>query len=179
MKIENILEILYGERKDYKGTEVMKELLLKDENFKQIIIDGIKTGNIYSWPEKLWEELDKLNLMLRKGNVSDIFKMGDNIGDCTGCSTIVSYSFPIGCLYVGGTVDYLIGTKNSVDGRHTWLENEGVIYDTTFMVSINEKYSKKMGYKTLYKTDPNKNSKYSAGKDFARDKFISSNNKVK
>lgn len=179
MQIENILEILYGERKDYKGTQIMRQLLTENEIFRALIIEGIKTGNVYMWPNELWEELDKQNLMLRKGNVSNIFKIGANIGDCTGCSTIISYSFPVGCLYVGGTVDYLIGTKNSMDGRHTWIEYKGVIYDTTFMIAINEKYSKKLSYNPLYKTDPNKNQLYSAGKDFARDKFIDCNIKIK
>lgn len=172
MQIENILEILYGKRKDYKGTQIMRELLIKNETFRNLIVEGIKTGNIYMWPEELWEKLDKQNLMIREGNVSDIFKAGDNIGDCTSCSTIVSYSFPLGCLYVGGTVDYLVGTKNSVDGRHTWVENKGIIYDTTFMVAITEKYSEKLTYKSEYKADPNKNQIYSAGKDFANDPFI-------
>jgi hypothetical protein len=172
MQIENILEIIYGMRKDYKGTQIMRELLTKNETFRTLIIEGIKTGNVFMWPNELWEELDKQNLMLRKGNVSDIFKAGANIGDCTGCSTIVSYSFPIGCLYVGGTVDYLVGTKNSPDGRHTWIEYKGIIYDTTFMLAIKEEYSKKLTYKPVYKTDPNKNPNYSAGKDFARDPFI-------
>ena len=171
------MEILYGKRKDYKGTQIMKDLLVKNENFRSMIVDGIKTGNIYGWPEELWIELDKQNLMLRKGNVSDIFKDGANIGDCTGCSTIVSYSFPLGCLYVGGTVDYLIGTKNSVDGRHTWIENKEIIYDTTFMIAINEKYSEKLTYNPIYKTDPNKNKNYSAGKDFAIDPFINDSKK--
>lgn len=177
MQIEKILEILYGKRKDYKGTQMMRELLIKNETFRNLIIEGIKTENIYMWPEELWEKLDKQNLMLRKGNVSDIFKDGYNIGNCTGCSTIVSYSFPLGCLYVGGTVDYLIGTKNSIDGKHTWLENKGVIYDTTFMVAITEKYSKNLLYNPIYKTDPNKNPNYSAGKDFANDPFIDNSKK--
>ena len=148
------------------------------ESTKELIIEGIETGNVYMWPESLWIKLDKLNLMLRKGNVSDIFKVGANIGDCTGCSTIVSYAFPLGCLYVGGTVDYLVGTKNSVDGRHTWVEDNKIIYDTTFMIAIKEKYSKKLGYSEIYKTDPNKNFEYSAGKDFATDPFIGSNKKM-
>lgn len=172
MQIEKILEMLYGERKNYKGTQIMINLLATNEKFKESIVEGIKTGNIYSWPEELWVKLDKLNLMLRKGNVSDIFKTGANIGDCTGCSTIISYAFPVGCSYVGGTIDYLVGTKNSIDGRHTWVEDNGVIYDTTFMIAIKQEYSKKLGYKEVYKTDPNKNSEYSAGKDFARDPFI-------
>jgi len=178
MKIENILEILYGKRKNYKGIEVMIKLLTENKEFKDFIVEGIKTGNIYAWSNELWGKLDRLNLMLRKGNVSDIFKIGANIGDCTGCSTIISYAFPPGCLYVGGTVDYLIGTKNSSDGRHTWIEDKGIIYDTTFMIAIKGNYSKKLGYKEIYKTDPNKNLEYSAGKDFATDSFINSNKKI-
>ena len=41
MQIENILEILYGERKNYKGITLMKELLISDEKFREIIIEGI------------------------------------------------------------------------------------------------------------------------------------------
>ena len=179
MQIENILEILYGERKNYKGITLMKELLISDEKFREIIIEGIKTGNIYMWSEEFWKKLDKLNLMLRKGNVSDIYISGDNIGDCTGCSTLISYIFQSECLYVGGTVDYLIGTKNSVDGRHTWVEEKGVIYDPTFMIAIKESYSKNLGYKPDHKMDPNTNPFYVEGKEFARDPYIDSNNKNK
>lgn len=179
MQIENILEVLYGDRKDYKGTQIMRELLENNDSFRKIIIEGIKTSNINMWPEELWKKLDNQNFREKYELVSAAFKAGHNLGRCLVYSEYVSYSMPLGCLITSGTVDYLKGTFNSPEGKHTWIEYENVIYDTTFMICINKKYLGKLGYKEIYKTDPNKNPMYSSGKDFANDTFLSSSKKTR
>ena len=77
----------------------------------------------------------------------ELFKQGKNIGKCTSASEQVSYSFPDDCEIAGGVMDYLKGTEGSIDGSHTWIVWKNKIYDTTFMVSIDLDYAKKMGYK--------------------------------
>ena len=62
MQIEKILEILYGKRKDYKGTQIMRELLTKNETFnllfsyyvsmidyKSVKMGGIQGGRSYDF----------------------------------------------------------------------------------------------------------------------------------
>lgn len=178
MQIENILEILYGKRKDYKATLIMRELLTKNDKFRETIIEGIKTGSIYMWSEELWEKLDKQNLREKYDKISEAFKDGHNLGRCLVYSTYVSYSFPPSCLIASGMIDYLKDTVNSPDGKHTWIENDGIIYDTTFMICINKNFLEKLNYKEEFKTNPNKNANYSAGKDFATDPFININKKM-
>lgn len=169
MQIENILEILYGKRKDYKGTQIMRELITKNETFRELIIEGIKTGNIYSWSEELWEKLDKQNFMENYEKISDAFSCGHNLGRCLTYSKYVSYSFPLGCKIASGIVEFLKGTINSPEGKHTWIENDGKIYDTTFMIVINLPYVKKLKYKHQFISDPNKDKYYSVEKEFAND----------
>ena len=177
MQIENILEILYGDRKDYKSTQLMRELLEKDEKFKDLIVEGIKSGNIYSWSEELWTKLDNQNFREKYSLVSDAFKDGHNLGRCLVYSEYVSYSIPLGCFIASGTVDYLKGTVNSPEGKHTWIEYENVIYDTTFMMCIKKAFLKKLNYNEDFKTNPNKNPMYSSAKDFANDPFLNPNRK--
>lgn len=175
MQIENMLEILYGKRKDYKGTQIMRKLLTTNDTFRETVVEGIKTGNIYAWPEELWKKLDKQNFREKYNQMSDAFEDGHNLGRCLVYSTYVSYSFHSDCFIASGIVEYLKGTVNSPEGKHTWIEHDRIIYDTTFMMCINKNFLKKLKYKENYKTDPNKNSTYIAGKDFATDSFISSN----
>ena len=172
MEIENILDFLYGERKNFKSTQLMRTLLKENQAFKETIIEGIKSGNVEKWPEELWTKLDNQNLRESYEKMSDAFEDGHNLGRCLVYSYYVSYSMPLECLIGSGTVSYLKGTVNSPEGKHTWLECKNVIYDTTFMICIHKNFVKKLGYVESFKTNPNKNSEYSAAKDFANDPFL-------
>lgn len=176
MTIEQILEILYGDRKDYKGTNIMKELLNINAEFKTLIINGIKTGKIIGFTDELWDKIENQN-MRRVNSFTEVFEKGYNLGNCTNTATQLSLSFPNDCLIGCGIVDYLKGTLNSENGEHTWIVWKGKIYDPTFMIIIDNEYSKKLKYNQTDIYNPNSNSMYSAEKDFTNDPNLRSKTK--
>ena len=70
------------------------------------------------------------------------------------------------------TNKFLIGTVNSPDGRHTWIENENKIIDTTFMLVISKDYVKYFGYTLENRYNPNIDPIYVNAKEFTNDKSL-------
>ena len=89
-------------------------------------------------------------------------------------SKIISYSLN-NCEICGGTVKYLIGSKNSPDGQHTWISYQGNIIDPSFMLQINEEYMKQLGYIEENRYNPNDDKIYAAAKEYANDKSLKLN----
>lgn len=168
MQNEQILEILYGNRKEYKGTKIMRELLEGNVEFKNIIIEGISSGKINGFDDELWNKIDNQNIR-GINSFLDVFKEGANLGYCTVAAKQLSYSFPNDCLIAGGVVEYLKGTENSDDGSHTWIVWNGKIYDTTFMSVIDLDYASKLKYLQENIYNPLKDDKYCAAKEFTND----------
>lgn len=141
MNLESIL--INEEKKDYKCFDLLKDLL-KNEEFVKIVNQGVAEGKISGFSDDVWTKIYNQNSM---GTVEfeDVFKLGGNIGGCTSCSYRLSYSF--NNVYIcGGTLPWLVGTKNSEDGKHTWMVCNGYIYDTSLMLIIDESYAKNFGY---------------------------------
>ena len=178
MENEKILEILYGERKDYKGTGIMRDLLADNEEFKNIILEGIKLGKILGFDDELWDKIDSQNIR-GINTFLDVFKEGANLGYCTVAAKQLSYSFPNDCRIAGGVVDYLQGTKNSEDGSHTWIVWNGKIYDTTFMLSIDLEFANKLKYIQENIYNPLDDDNYCATKEFTNDPTINPGRKSK
>lgn len=176
MENENILRHIYEDKFDYKGTEIMKQLFYNNEEFRNIIIEGIKTGKVSGFPKELWDKIEKQNIR-RINSFLDVFKEGANLGYCTPASKQLSYSLPDGCLIAGGVVEYLKGTKNSMDGSHTWVVYDGKIYDTTLMLMIDLDFASKLKYKQERIDNPLLDSNYRAAKEFTNDTELSSNKK--
>ena len=168
MKIEQILEILYGDKKDYKGIEIMKNLLSNNDEFRNLIINGIETGKIIGFTNEVWNKIESQN-MRRIDCFTEVFEKGYNLGNCTNTAVQLSLSFPNDCLIGCGIVDYLKGTLNSENGKHTWVVWNRKIYDTTFMIIIDIEYSKKLKYNQTDIYNPNSNPMYRAEKDFTND----------
>lgn len=171
MTVETIMELLYGDKKNYRGTALMKFLLENNEEFKKIIEEGIMRGKI----DRIWDQIfeDNNNLNLDSGKfLIEQFETGYNIGNCLNASKVLSYSLPDDCEIAGGTNDYLIGTRNSEDGKHTWVVWNYEILDTTFMITIDVEYAKKLGYKqeNIYRPMDDKN--YAERKKFLHDETI-------
>ena len=177
MENEKILEFLYGERKDYKGTNIMRELLINNEDFKNIIIEGIKLGAICSFEDELWDKLDNQNIRGSMGFLEG-FKEGKNLGGCTIWAKQLSYSLPDGCQIAGGTVEYLKGTVNSEDGEHTWVVWNRKIYDTTFMLTIDLQFANNLKYVQENIYNPLSDSFYAAAKEFTNDTSLISGRKI-
>lgn len=170
----DILLKLYDEEYlKYKGLSLLKELINDNEEFRNILIEGINKGYITGFNENDWDKVRSQNVNWID-NFETVFKEGLNIGRCTFCSKQLSYSYD-NLEICGGVNKYLVGSANSKDGSHTWmLLNSSVIYDTTFMLKIKREYQERMGYIEEYekRVNPSKDIYYEARKDYTRDKNI-------
>ena len=169
MTKEEILTVLYEQYLDYKGINLTKNLLESNEQFYSALALGIETGKIKGFSMEFLNALDTLQ-MNGSGCLSLAFKEGLNIGACTCASRLVSHIFE-NVNIAGGINKYLIGTKNSKDGSHTWIVTpDRKIYDTTFMMVIDEDFMKEMGYHEENRYNPLLNAFYRAEKDFVTSK---------
>lgn len=123
---------------NYKCYDLLLSLM-KNSEFNEIIKNGIELGYIKSFPQKLWEDLDKYKYFI------DGLESGNNIGNCRKWAEYISYLFPFSYI-CSGYNQFLKNTKNSTNGEHFWMTIDGKIYDTTFMLIIDDYYMKKMGY---------------------------------
>jgi len=168
---ENILKEIYKDIHSYEGTKISQDLFLNNIEFRNVLLNGLKSGQIEAFSKDFLNELTSLN-MRGEGTLDDAFRCGANLGACTVASKLVSYIFD-SCYICGGVNKFLIGTKNSPDGRHTWIEHNGKLYDTTFMLVIDKSLEEKFGYVKENYYDPNLNPIYLAGKEYACDKSLS------
>lgn len=167
----NFLEMITSKDKlNYKCYNLLIDLVTNYEDFKNIIIDGIKTNMITGFSDDLWEKINSQNIRIIN-NFDDVFREGLNIGNCTKASKQLSYSFS-SCYICGGTLPILVGTKNCKDGSHTWIEYEGKIIDTSLMLIIDKSFKNKIGYKEENRYNPNIDKNYLAAKDFTLDKNL-------
>lgn len=168
MNDNELIEFLFGSYKDYLGTGVTKALINSNPEFRNFLIQGIVAGKINGFSEEFLESLRILN-MRGSGTLIDAFEQGLNIGACTTASRLCSFAFHR-CQIAGGVNKYLIGTKNSTDGSHTWIVgSDGNIYDTSFMLVINKSFGEKMGYDEQNIYDPNLDQYYRVAKEYATD----------
>lgn len=160
------------EKKDYKCYDTLKNLLLTNEDFKNIIIEGIKEGKIQGFSDNLWEKLAKQNLRAPGVNsFVDVLIDGFNQGYCTVASKQVSYSLD-NCDICGGILPILAGTANCPDGRHTWIEEGNKIIDTTLMLVIDSSYKSSLGYQEENRYNPNTDPIYASAKMFTNDSSL-------
>jgi len=104
-------------RKNYKCYSELKRLLIENETFRNIIINGVKENKIIGFPEELWSKINSQNIRTIN-NFEDVFRDGANIGYCTVASKQLSYSLD-NCNLCGGVLPILKGTINCEDGSHT------------------------------------------------------------
>lgn len=156
-------------RKDYKCFDLLRELYTTNNEFKEVIDNGVRLGKIHGFSEDVWNLIDAQNIRVIN-SFEDIFATGFNIGGCTTVTKQFSYSFDH-ILICGGDVSFLENTKNSDEkGKHTWMLKDGVIYDTSLMLLIDENYAYEfLGYKELKRDNPSKDRIYNYAKEFARD----------
>lgn len=161
-----INQIINEDRKDYKCFSLLKKLLNENEEFKNIVKQGVELGKIKGFSEELWKEI-YLTDVPKFNSFEDIFELGYNIGTCTTTSTFLSYALNY-CEICGGTLPLIKGTNNSPDGRHTWILYQNNIIDTSLMLIIDEKYAKKLNYITENQYNPAQDIHYYSARDFAR-----------
>lgn len=169
--------------KNFKGYDCLKKVFELNPEFKKLILENVELGKIRYFSDEEWDKIKEQNYGSPHPEVKsfyDIFRLGGNEGNCTGCSKQLSYSYN-NVSIAGGLLPILIGTRNSPNGEHTWLENDKEIIDTSLLLIIDKSLKEKIGYKmeniyssTILNSDP----RYSARKQFVNDRNLRSN-KVK
>ena len=170
MDIDSIMKYICASgTENYKCYDTLKELLGKDDKFREIVASGIKAGKVEGFNLELWQRLAEQNL--RSPGVNsfvDVFIQGANQGYCTVCAKQVSYSLDT-CYLCGGVLPILKGTINSPDGSHTWIEYDNKIIDTTLMLIFDTDLKDAFGYIEENRYNPNYDKVYSATKEFTND----------
>ena len=166
-----ILEsIIPKDKENFKCFDLIKTLLNENEEFRTNVETLIHEGKLRGFDEELWQKIESQNIR-RINSFTDVFREGANIGYCTVASKQLSYSFD-DCYICGGTLPILVGTKNSPDGRHTWLVHNKEIIDTSLMIIMDEKSSSVLGYIEENRYNPNMDSTYLAAKEFTNDESL-------
>lgn len=158
--------LISEDRKDYKCFDLLKDLL-SNEKFKSIIDIGVNNGYITGFDDELWDKIDNQNIRTNK-TFTEHFEDGINIGSCTSMSRQLSYSFD-SCYICGGILPILKGTKNSIDGSHTWILTGDKIIDTSLMLVIDKDYANELGYVELNRVNPNMDEYYRKTKEYTND----------
>lgn len=163
--------LIDDDKKDYKCFDTLKMLTSENETFRKGLEDGYFSGKVEGFGSDVWDKIARQNIR-RINSFTDVFVDGANIGYCTVASKQLSYSFD-GCEICGGVVPLLAGTKNCVDGSHTWMVCNHKIYDTTLMLIIDEEFAKqKLGYVEENRYNPNQDAYYSSAKEFTLDENL-------
>lgn len=171
MSEDTILQILFKDCLDYEGNQITKNNIKNNLEFRNALINGILENKISGIDEETWKKLNELNI-IGNGNIEDAFRQGFNIGACTVASKYLSFIFN-NCKIAGGTNKFLKDTKNSKEGEHTWVIGpDNKIYDTTFMLIIDQNYSSQIGYDQENIYNPNIDPTYAASKSYATDKNL-------
>lgn len=160
--------LVIGNRIHYGCFDELERLLEENEEFRNIIAEGIQAGKVCGFPEKLWVEIN--DLVYDEGsytNFETTFLNGANIGDCVKHSIALSFCFPY-ANYCYQRLPLLKGTRNSTHGDHYFIEYMGNYYDTTLMIVINANFASRLGYNPK-KTNCNNIMFYNAMKEQATD----------
>ena len=170
--MDEILKLVIDEkRRDFKCFEMLKYYYETNPEFAAFIKEGIFSGKVKGFSDDLWNKMASLNVR-SSINFEEAFSEGYNIGNCTKFSKYLSFCFsnPDIC---GGTLPLIVGSKNSIDGRHTWVSNNHMIYDTSLVLIMDEEYAKKgLHYNEENRYNPNVDPVYSSAKEFANDKSL-------
>lgn len=170
MNVNQLIDYIYGHRSYYKGLSILYDLLNNNDDFNQKFRRFLKLNFILPFDEEVYDKISSQNIRVID-NFLTVFENGLNLGCCTPTAKQLSYSYDNVDL-VSGINKYLIGTINSPNGEHSWLEIGDIIYDTTLMVKINKSIAHELGYieevRITYR-ELNCDSVYISSKEFTND----------
>lgn len=115
----------------------------------------------YVWDNELNDYLMKIRLNYFEElltTMNEVYEFGLNIGLCGLTSRYFSLAFPNSKL-IYGTLTILKDTKNSKNGEHAWIIDNGFIIDSTLRLKIPESKAIEIGY-TTDKIIDNESKKY-------------------
>lgn len=107
----------------------------------------------YVWSDDLNKRIMDIELSNYEEFVylmSQVYGLGLNIGQCGITSTYLARIFPKS-EFVNGILPLLKGTKNSKDGNHAWIINDGYLLDPTLRLILPLEVANKLGYKAKEK----------------------------
>lgn len=159
-------------REEYKCYDLIRSIIKSNNEVVDIISEGLSVGKIFGFDEELLQKFNELNVRWPVKDIDEVLRLGGNIGGCT--TMAFQLSFLLENSYkCAGFLPLLRGTKNSEDGRHTWVESfDGWIYDTSLMLIIHKSFMDRLGYVENSRELYNSLQFYSAQKEFALDKGI-------
>lgn len=161
-------------REEYKCYDLIKSLIFNSKDFYNIINEGFSSGKIKPMDNELLEEFNELNIRWPVKDIDEVLYNGGNIGGCTTMAHQLSFLFD-NCYRCAGILPIIKNTKNSEDGRHTWLESsDGWIYDTSLMLIIRKDYVSNIGYQENIREKYSDLEFYLEQKEFALDKSLKS-----
>ena len=176
--MEELLNVLIlDEKKNYKCFDLLKELINNNPEFRETLIEGVKEGKIIGFDIDIWNKIYNQNIRFID-NFETVFEGGYNIGGCTTTAKQLSYSLDR-CYICGGDLPLIAGTKNSPDGRHTWLEWKNYLIDTSLMLFIDKTFAPRFGYIETNKNNPMLDPYYRVAKDYTNDPDLNKDKKRK
>lgn len=102
----------------------------------------------YVWNDELNNYLMEIKLNFYEELVTtmaEVYEFGYNIGSCGLTSRYFAVAFPNAKLAYG-VLPILKGTKNSKNGNHAWIIENGFVIDSTLRLIIPESEAIKIGY---------------------------------
>lgn len=155
---------------DYKCFDLLKELLMVNQDFAKKVEEGFLLQKVRGFDEEIFEKIRIQNIRKIK-SFEEVFIHGYNENYCTVCAKQLSFSYN-GCYLCGGVLEVLKDFRDGKDGSHTWMLYNEYVFDTTLMLVIEEKYSKKLGYIEENRYNPSIDPIYNAAKDFTTDREL-------
>ena len=166
----NLEEIFINENcNNYRCYDILKELL-KNEEFRKLLVIGIINGEVRPFNDNIWETFSEMNFR-GCSSLEEAFMLGLNLGNCTNFSKEVGYIFK-GSEICGGGVPLLAGTENCPQGNHTWMEYGGLIYDTSLMLIMSKAFAEKLGYQEENRYPISETVGYGAKERYATERLI-------
>ncbi len=118
---------------------------LKNNEFQNVYNYGIKNGLIMPFSSNFINEMKDYHIPFIDCTLYDYFQNGDNIGFCLEACNYLAEMFDEYEIYKG-ILPAIKNTKRSPNGEHAWLVSDGMIYDTSLLLVIDESLSELLGY---------------------------------
>ncbi len=121
------------------------DVALKDRSFKDVYNYGVENGLINLFSKEFVDKTKQIYIKSLNCTLFDYFKNDSNIGFCLPACEYLSNMFEEYKIYKG-ILPAIKNTKRSPNGEHAWIVSNGIIYDTSLLISIDEYLGKYLGY---------------------------------
>lgn len=144
MKQNIISNLISPGYEKFKCYDLLINLYNTNTSFKNVIDEGYSKGFIKPFSYLTWDFITNYN-----NDFVGAFEKGLNIGSCFSFANMLSYSYDR-AYFCSGFNKYLVGTKNSKNGEHHFINNGGIVIDTSLMIEVDDCYLGQLGYEILF-----------------------------